>query len=112
MPTDGVAVYGKGPTPIADSLEASRRAGRLLGVPNNRPAVDGWHSEELAARKLGETLPTRRRKRRQGIGPKSIIMGRHVLYRDGAEEKYLAELEAEAEASRKPRGRGRPRGTR
>ena len=80
---------------------------------NNKPDAEGWHDEHEAARILGEDLQTRRRKRRAGEPPHDWIQtGRHVLYRDGAEEKFLAELLWKRAAAAEPRGRGRPRGTR
>jgi hypothetical protein len=76
---------------------------------SNKPAVSGWHSEEKSAQLLGEHIQTRRRKRQRGIGPKWVRHGRDILYPDGAEEEYLAELMAKAEAEHEPRRRGRPR---
>jgi len=73
------------------------------------PTVPGWHGDAEAAVLLGESLPTRRRKRARGIGPKWVRHGRRILYADGSEAEYLTELQAKAEAASAPRGRGRPR---
>jgi hypothetical protein len=104
----------EGPTPIADEMRRRRLETEPPGEGrrNNKPAVAGWHSEEEAARLLGEHLQTRRRKRKRGIGPKWVRHGRDILYPDGAEEEYLAGLLAKAETEREPRRRGRPRGGR
>jgi hypothetical protein len=71
--------------------------------------IPGWHSEPEAAAMLGESLQTRRRNRRAGIGPRWVRHGRRVLYEDGSEAAYLAGLQEKAEAASEPRGRGRPR---
>jgi hypothetical protein len=92
---------------LGEFFEARRAApSRCSG----EPAVPGWHSEEEAARLLGEHLQTRRRNRQRGVGPEKWVRhGREVLYADGAEEGYLAELLKKAEAERGPPRRGRPR---
>jgi len=77
--------------------------------PMKRVSVPGWHTEEEAAELLGESMPLRRRNRRAGIGPKWVRHGRRIVYADGSEAAYLAELQARADAADKPRGRERPR---
>jgi hypothetical protein len=94
---------------LDEFLEARRAAPSRRG---GEPIVSGWHSEQAAAELLGEHIQTRRRNRSRGIGPKWVRHGRDILYPDGAEEEYLAELLAKAEAEREPRRRGRPRGQR
>jgi hypothetical protein len=102
--------------PEANGLVASPATEAIVGrqgkrpYKNNKPAAQGWHDETESARILGEDLQTRRRKRRAGEPPHDWIQtGRHVLYRDGAEEKFLAELLRKRAAAAEPRGRGRPR---
>ena len=90
----------------------TKGAGRPRGLPNNRPSIPGWHDDHESARLLGEDIQTRRRNRRMGIGPKWVRHGRHILYRDGAEEEYLAEKLAKTEPERAPPRRGRPQGRR
>jgi hypothetical protein len=106
------------PTPIADEMRRRRLESELPAAPgteqpvsrrNIKPTVPGWHSEQEAARLLGEHIQTRRRNRQRGIGPKWVRHGHDVLYPDGAEEEYLAELLAKAEAAAEPPRRGRPR---
>jgi len=78
----GLSVGGE---PIA------RQPGRPVGSKNNTPHLHGWHEEAEAARRLGEDIRTRARKRRLQIGPREWIKhGQHILYQDGCEEKYLA----------------------
>ena len=84
----------------------------LSGNKNFKPCIPGWHSEEDAARLLGEHIQTRRKKRQRGIGPKWVRHGRDILYPDGAEEEYLAGLLKKAEAERESPRRGRPRKSR
>lgn len=88
---------------------AARVLGRPPGRKNNEPDIAGWHSERESARLLGESLPTRRRKRRQGIGPRWARSGRHVIHPDGAEEEFLAQQLAATERNAEPRPRGRQR---
>jgi hypothetical protein len=87
-----------------------RGPGRPIGTKNNKPRVPGWHDEVEAAELLGESVPTRRRNRRRGIGPRWTRHGRRVMHPDGAEADYLAAQLAKAEAAASPRRRGRPRG--
>jgi hypothetical protein len=77
--------------------------------PMKRVSVPDWHTEEEAAELLGESMGLRRRNRRLNIGPKWVRHGRRILYQDGSEAEYLAELQEKAEAASEPRGRGRPR---
>ena len=107
----GIVRYGEGPTPLADALEAYRRDPETTGrsQKNRQPAVRGWHTEDEAARLLGEHIQTRRRNRKRGLGPKWVRHGRDVLYPDGGEDEYLADLLKKAEAERAPPRRGRPR---
>ena len=86
------------------------RSAKQTPLAHNKPVVPGWHSEEESARILGEHLQTRRRNRQRRIGPKEWVRhGRDVLYRDGCEERYLAELLEKAEAERESPRRGRRR---
>lgn len=87
----------------------SLTAGRSPGRKNSKPKIPGWHGEEESAGLLGESVATRRRNRRRGIGPKWARHGRHILHPDGAEEEYLAELLRQQEAAAEPPRRGRPR---
>ena len=96
-------------TASVPSLAAPKGAGRPRGS-NNKPRVPGWHDEVEAAELLGESVPTRRRNRKRGIGPRWARHGRRVMHPDGAEAEYLAQQLAKAEAAASPRGRGRPRG--
>jgi hypothetical protein len=78
--------------PLSD--EAYRGPGRPRESKRkiNKPAIAGWHDEVESARRLGEDIRTRGRKRRAGVGPQEWIQeGRHVLYQDGCEEKYLSD---------------------
>jgi hypothetical protein len=91
-------------------VAAPRTVGRPPGRKNNRPNIRGWHEETEAARKLGVDIQTLRRKRRAGIGPKAWVReGRHILYRDGCEEEYLAEKLKATEDAEPRRGRRRAR---
>jgi hypothetical protein len=72
--------------------------------PMKRPTIPGWHSEDVSADLLGESLQKRRINRRLGIGPRAVKHGRRYLYRDGAEEEYLTELQAKTGAA----GQSRP----
>ena len=99
------AIFDPAPAQIGHSDGPTDRALRR----KFKPAVPGWHSEEDAARLLGEHIQTRRKKRQRGIGPKWVRHGRDILYPDGAEEEYLAGLLKKAEAERELPRRGRPR---
>jgi hypothetical protein len=89
---------------------SQRGFGRPPGRKNNRPNIDGFHDERVSADILGEDIQTRRRKRRAGLPPLDwILVGRHVLYPDGCEQRYAAELLARRTAAAEVPGRGRPR---
>jgi hypothetical protein len=90
------------------AVDDPRGPGRPLGRKNNTPSIEGWHSEQTAAQILGEDIQTRRRKRRAGLPPHDWARaGRHVLYRNGAEEQLLANELRERTAAAEPRRRRR-----
>jgi hypothetical protein len=61
------------------------------GYPWKRPTKPGSICEAEHAKRLGESLATRRRKRRVGIGPRYVQSGRQTLYPEGDDVKYLIE---------------------
>ncbi len=71
------------------------------------PKIDGYISEATLSARLGLSVWTLRRWRERGYGPRWQKFGRHVLYREDASERFLAEQEA-AGGQKEPR-RGRPR---
>ncbi len=71
------------------------------------PKIDGYISEAAQSARSGISVWTLRRWRAIGYGPKWHKFGRHVLYREDASERFLAEQEA-AGLQKEPR-RGRPR---
>jgi hypothetical protein len=72
--------------------------------PMKTPHIEGLHSEEEEADILGESLQTRRRNRRRGIGPKPIRHGRRYLYFDD-HSKYIAEQQAQVDRNERKRAR-------
>src|SRR5262249_59774469 len=79
----------------------------MRGRPVGRPAIPGYIPEQEQAKRCGVTLSTLRRWRSKGFGPRAIRFGRFPIYREDANEQYLAQEEAAAEAQRQPRRRGR-----
>src|SRR5437870_4250688 len=77
--------------------------------PRKPPTIPGFISEPEQARRLGESLATRRRNRRAGIGPPYVRYGRTVIYPEGADIKYLNSRLVDPEAP-VPVRRGRPHG--
>jgi hypothetical protein len=61
------------------------------GHPWKRPTKPGLICEAEHAKRLGESLATRRRKKRVGIGPRYVQSGRQTLYPEDADVKYLIE---------------------
>jgi hypothetical protein len=78
------------------------------GRPRKSPTIPGFISEADQAKRLGESLATRRRKRRSGIGPRYVRLGRQTLYPEGADLEYLTGRVVDPEAP-EPVRRGRPR---
>jgi hypothetical protein len=78
------------------------------GRPWKRPTKPGFICEAEHAKRLGESLATRRRKRCVGIGPRYVQSGRQILYPEGADIEYLTGRLVDPEAS-EPVRRGRPR---
>jgi hypothetical protein len=62
--------------------------------------IAGYHSEAEEARQRGESLQTRQRKRRAGIGPIAVKVDRRFVYRDNASVDDLVAQEARIAASR------------
>jgi hypothetical protein len=78
------------------------------GRPRKPPTIPGFIEETEQAKRLGESLATRRRKRRAGIGPCYVQNGRQILYPVGADIKYLTGRPVDPEAP-DPVRRGRSR---
>jgi len=79
----------------------------MRGRPIGRPTIPGYISEQEQAKRCGVTPSTLRRWRSKGFGPRAVLFGRIPMYRDDANERYLAQEEAAAEALRQARRRGR-----
>lgn len=77
------------------------------GRPWKRPTKPGFICEAEHAKRLGESVATRRRKRRVGIGPRYVQSGRQTLYPEDADVKYLIERVVDLEAPA-PMRRDRP----
>jgi phage terminase Nu1 subunit (DNA packaging protein) len=73
------------------------------------PQIPGHRTEKEEADLFNTSVATLRRWRDKGYGPIPTRIGRHDLYSDAANERFLAERAKAAEAERNPRGRGRPR---
>jgi hypothetical protein len=73
--------------------------------------INGYINEAELANQLGVAVPTLRRWRRKGYGPKAIPIGRKFYYRQDAAPTFAAAQLKKAEAAGEPprRGRGRPR---
>lgn len=78
------------------------------GRPRKPPTIPGFILEEEQAKRLGELLATRGRKRRAGIGPRYVQNGRQILYLEDADVEYLIGRIVDPEAP-EPVRRGRPR---
>jgi hypothetical protein len=73
------------------------------------PSVLGYILEAEEAARCGITVPTLRKWRRRGYGPKAVKIGRTFMYSDDADTQFLADQATAVENALKPRPRGRPR---
>jgi len=80
----------------------------MRGKPIGHPVVAGYISEEEQARRCGVHRQTLRRWKARGYGPRPVNFGRFPMYRENANEQFLAQQAAAIEAQRNPRRRGRP----
>jgi hypothetical protein len=74
------------------------------------PTLPGFFDEDVEAARCGVTVPTLRKWRYRGYGPKAVRIGRVWMYPENADTQFMFEQAAAAESARQPRPRGRPRG--
>jgi hypothetical protein len=76
--------------------------------PRKLPTKPGFISETEQSKRLGQSLATRRRKQRAGIGPPYVRSGRQTPYPEDADIKNLTGRVVDPETPARVR-RGRPR---